>query len=134
VAPRFLIDENLSPELARHLSDHHGYDAVHVNDCDLAGRTDEEVMAHAVAEVRVVVTANAEDFRRLARARPGHPGLAILLAAGGRVRQIANGLKLATVIEEAMASGTGPGGYAYEVDRSGSVRRYPLPDPSAGKR
>jgi predicted nuclease of predicted toxin-antitoxin system len=37
VAPRFLIDENLSPMLALHLRATHGFDAVHVNAVGLRG-------------------------------------------------------------------------------------------------
>jgi uncharacterized protein with PIN domain len=67
VAPRFLIDENLSPQLARHLRFVQGYDAVHVNEIGLQGARDDNVLARAIAEGRIVVTSNAEDFRRLGR-------------------------------------------------------------------
>ena len=35
--PRFLIDENLSPLLARRLRTGHGFDAVHVQEVTLRG-------------------------------------------------------------------------------------------------
>ena len=65
--PRFLIDENLSPQLARHLRLVHGYDAVHVDEVGLQGARDEDVLAHALAEIRIVVTvrtsaASANDY------------------------------------------------------------------------
>jgi predicted nuclease of predicted toxin-antitoxin system len=75
---RFLIDENLTPVLASRLGD-----ALHVNEVGLRGASDPEVLAYAVAEGRVVMTNNADDFRKLMRAVPGHPGLAVLLGCGG---------------------------------------------------
>jgi predicted nuclease of predicted toxin-antitoxin system len=88
VAPRFLIDENLSPMLAAHLSLGLGFDAVHVNAVGLRGASDPEVLAYAVAEDRIIMTNNADDFRKLARRTPDHPGLAVLLDAVGRAQQI----------------------------------------------
>ena len=58
---RFLIDETFSAAVARHLRDL-GHDARHVGDLRLAGRTDDEVLAVATAQDRVVVTENAVDF------------------------------------------------------------------------
>jgi Domain of unknown function (DUF5615) len=40
VEPSFLIDENLSPQLARHLRTALGFDAVHVNEVGLNGASD----------------------------------------------------------------------------------------------
>jgi predicted nuclease of predicted toxin-antitoxin system len=74
VAPRFLIDENLSPLLARHLRTAHGFDAVHVQELGLRGASDADILAHGIADDRIIVTSNAEDFRRLAAQTPGHPG------------------------------------------------------------
>ncbi len=48
---RFLIDERFSPAVARHLTDQ-GYDARHVRDLGLAGRTDDEVFGRDAAAGR----------------------------------------------------------------------------------
>lgn len=64
---RFLIDEMFSPAVARHLTNL-GHDAQHVRDVGLSGRTDDEVLDHAVAEDLVVVTDNAVDFVALLEA------------------------------------------------------------------
>jgi hypothetical protein len=48
VAPRFLIDENLSPLLARHLRTAHGFDAVHVQELGLRGASDADILARAI--------------------------------------------------------------------------------------
>jgi len=123
VAPRFLIDENLSPQLAHHLRAVHGYEAVHVNEIALQGATDPDVLARAVAEDRIVVTSNAEDFRQLGRRTPDHPGLAVMLDAVGLTQQLVLGVKLATVIEAAEITR----GRLFEIDRHGAVRAFKLP-------
>jgi predicted nuclease of predicted toxin-antitoxin system len=87
VAPRFLIDENLSPLLARHLRTAHGFDAVHVQELGLRGASDADILARAIADDRIIVTSNAEDFRRLGARTPTHPGPAIMLDAVGRAQQ-----------------------------------------------
>ena len=61
---RFLIDEMFSAAVARHLRDL-GHDARHVRDLGLAGSTDDELLAVATAQDRVVVTENAVDFLAL---------------------------------------------------------------------
>ncbi len=99
MAPRFLIDENLSPRLALHLRDAQGFDAVHVQDVGLRGASDAEVFTRAISESRIVMTGNASDFRRLGASSPGHPGLAIIADAVGRARQVALGVALALAIE-----------------------------------
>jgi predicted nuclease of predicted toxin-antitoxin system len=127
VAPRFLIDENLSPQLAGHLRDYLGFDAVHVNEADLRGASDAAVLAHAITEHRVVVTNNGHDFRKLGRLSPEHPGLAVLLRANGRQKQIELGEILANAIEAEIRQGTPPDGRLFEIDATGVVRDYPLP-------
>jgi predicted nuclease of predicted toxin-antitoxin system len=87
VAPRFLIDENLSPLLARHLRTAHGFDAVHVQELGLRGASDADILARAIAEDRIIMTSNADDFRKLGARTPAHPGLAVMLHAVGRARQ-----------------------------------------------
>ena len=64
-----MIDENLSPLLARHLRTAHGFDAVHVQELGLRGASDADILARAIAADRIIVTSNADDFRRLAVAR-----------------------------------------------------------------
>ena len=122
MAPRFLIDENLSPQLADHLRAVHGYEAVHVNEIGLQGASDPDVLARAVAEDWIVVTSNAEDFRQLGRRTPDHPGLAIMLDAVGLAQQLTLGVKLATAIEAAEIDH----GRLFEIDRHGTVRAFKL--------
>ena len=73
----FLIDENLSPELAR-LAQAHGLRALHVTWARLAGRPDYEVTAFAVSRDLILVTNNVDDFRKLYRRMEHHPGVMFL--------------------------------------------------------
>jgi predicted nuclease of predicted toxin-antitoxin system len=119
VAPRFLIDENLSPMLASHLSTTHGFDAVHVNVVGLRGASDQEILAYATSEDRIVVTSNAEDFRKLARNSEAHSGLAVLLDAVGRQQQIELGTELANTIDATITAGGTARGRLFEIDALG---------------
>lgn len=122
MAPRFLIDENLSPGAARHLRDRLGYDAVHVNDIGLAGASDDAVLARAVAEDRVIVTSNGEDFRRLARRAGRHPGLVVLRDATGRQQQVAMVAAVAAAVDA-----QGGADRLFEIDAAGTITVVPLP-------
>jgi predicted nuclease of predicted toxin-antitoxin system len=127
VAPRFLIDENLSPMLALHLRTIHGFDAVHVNAVGLRGASDPVVLAYALAESRIIVTSNADDFRRLVRRETRHPGLAVLIDAVGRQQQIALGTALANAIDATVSAERTAHGLLFEIDATGRVRQYRLP-------
>ena len=61
-SPRLLLDEMLSGEIARQLREA-GYDVTAVvEDRELIGIADEDVLARATADGRCVVTANVRDF------------------------------------------------------------------------
>ena len=85
--PRFLIDECLSPELALWLAER-GFDATSVRDRGRLASTDADVLRYCISEDRVLVTQNAEDFRKLVGAEDLHPGL-IILSANGKERSLA---------------------------------------------
>jgi predicted nuclease of predicted toxin-antitoxin system len=126
VEPRFLIDENLSPQLAQHLRRSLGFDATHVNEVGLKGASDADVLAYALAEHRIIVTSNAQDFRKLGQRIPEHPGLAVLLDAVGRPRQIELGEILANAIDAEIVRGAPADGRLFEIDAAGTVRNRPL--------
>ena len=64
-SPRPLLDEMLSGEIARQLREAgHDVTAV-VEDRELIGSADEDVLARATADGRCVVTANVRDFAAL---------------------------------------------------------------------
>lgn len=73
---KLLIDESLQQDLARILTEA-GHDAVHVADLGLCGATDNEVLARASTDARIVVTADT-DFGTLL-ALTGAPGPSVIL-------------------------------------------------------
>ena len=75
---RFFIDECVSPLLSRHLNKSGLHDAIHPRDRGRLREPDRVVFARAIAEDRIVVTENADDFRKLAAGVDVHPGLIIL--------------------------------------------------------
>ena len=72
------MDECISPSLSRHLNEGGLHDAIHPRDRGRLRDPDHVVFARAIAEDRVIVTENAEDFRKLAASVELHPGLIIL--------------------------------------------------------
>ena len=77
---RFLLDEDLSPEVsatARGL----GVDAVSVHENDRRGLKDEEQLRYAATQDRVFVTRNRDDFIRLTLAffQTGEPHCGLLI-------------------------------------------------------
>ena len=75
---RFFIDECVSPSLSHHLNKSGLHDAIHPRDRGRLREPDRLVLARAIAEDRIVVTENADDFRKLAAGVDLHPGLIIL--------------------------------------------------------
>ena len=63
---RFFVDECVSPSLSRYLNAGGLHDAIHPRDRGRLRDPDHVVFARAIAEDRIVVTENAEDFRKLA--------------------------------------------------------------------
>jgi predicted nuclease of predicted toxin-antitoxin system len=75
---RFFIDESLSPQLAIRLNSSGRHDALHPLHVGRRGTPDHRILALCIAEDRILVTENAEDFRRLAARTELHPGLIIM--------------------------------------------------------
>jgi predicted nuclease of predicted toxin-antitoxin system len=75
---KFIIDEDLSPRVARYLCQEFCFDAIAVRDRGLLGATDPEVLAYAFNEDRILVTANIRDFEKLAAAVEIHAGIVLM--------------------------------------------------------
>ena len=75
---RFLIDECLSPTLAR-LANAQGFDAAHVTNRSLTSCSDRRLAAFCLDHDLVMVTNNAVDFQRIYSDLPLHPGLIIIV-------------------------------------------------------
>jgi len=83
---RFLVDECLSPSTASVLRDAH-HNAIHVADLGLAGRSDGEVVAAALAQGRVIVSADTDFGELLARSNALLPS--VILFRGAEVDPVA---------------------------------------------
>ena len=75
---RFFIDECISPSLSQHLNRDGLHDAIHPRDRGRLREPDRVVFTRAIKEDRIIVTENADDFRKLAGGVDVHPGLIIL--------------------------------------------------------
>ncbi len=72
------MDECISSSLSRYLNAGGLHDAIHPRDRGRLRDPDHVVFARAIAEDRIVVTENADDFRKLAASVEIHPGLIVL--------------------------------------------------------
>ena len=86
-APRFLIDENLSPALVEpaHIR---GFEAMHVNHLGLRTDTDWDLLKVITEQDWVLVTNNAIEFRGRYGTIELHPGVIFVLPAVRRNAQV----------------------------------------------
>ena len=78
---RFLVDECLSPGYVRDLVNRGYPDSVHPMHIGLCGARDDQIVARAFAEDRIVITANGRDYRKLLAQMEVHTGVIIVQAA-----------------------------------------------------
>lgn len=74
---RFLLDQNQSPLLVGFLGQA-GHDAVHVRDLDLHEAPDAELMEVAVADDRVIISADTDFGELLAMSNASGPSIVLL--------------------------------------------------------
>jgi predicted nuclease of predicted toxin-antitoxin system len=74
---KFLVDECLTPDVARFLTAA-GHDAIHVRDLDLLGRPDPIVMSAAIEAKRVVISADTDFGEPLAKGGGNLPSVILL--------------------------------------------------------
>ena len=86
-APRFLIDENLSPALVEPARER-GFEAMHVNHLGLRTETDWDLLKVIAEQDWVLVTNNAIEFRGRYGDIELHPGVVFLLPAVRRAEQL----------------------------------------------
>ena len=86
-APRFLIDENLSPVLVEPAR-RRGFEAMHVNHLGLRTETDWDLLKVVAQQDWLLVTNNAIEFRGRYREIELHPGVVFLLPAVRRPEQV----------------------------------------------
>ncbi|MFM7575593.1 MAG: DUF5615 family PIN-like protein [Microcystaceae cyanobacterium] len=83
---KFLIDEDISPQVAIYLCQELLVDAISVRDRGLLGADDRQVLEYAFNNDRIIVTANIADFERFARAYEVHGGI-VFFQEGDLLRQ-----------------------------------------------
>lgn len=102
---RFLVDESLSAGVSTLLR-MSGHDAVHLGDLDLLGAPDEDVMAAATREQRILLSADTDFGQLLAIGR--HPGPSVVLFRRTAHRaEVQVGMLLANLatVEDALRKG-----------------------------
>lgn len=119
---RLLIDQNLATRVAVLLRDA-GHDAVHVSERGMSRADDDQVLALAVAEERVLVSEDTDFGALLARSRSPLPSLVLLRSADRLTTQARAELLIATIGRVEAELGTG----AIVVVGRSRVRIRPLP-------
>ena len=119
---RFLVDVNLSIEVARWLQGQ-GYDAVHLDEAGLARLADEDIVAKAAVEGRIVVTRDL-DFGAIVTGAGARPVSVVIfrLTSGRPVRVIP---RLRQALSE-HASALASGAVVVVEEARFRVRRLPL--------
>ena len=74
---KFLIDENLSPELAR-LAKARGFVALHVTWAKLRRASDAKIARYAISNDMILVTNDLHAFARIYQRQKLHPGVVFL--------------------------------------------------------
>jgi predicted nuclease of predicted toxin-antitoxin system len=125
---KFIIDEDLSPRVARYLCQEFYFDAIAVRDRGLLGATDPEVLEYAFKEDRILVTANIRDFEKLAAAVEVHAGIVLMLDGDLlAVEQIEVMAAVVRVLEAEMATGKDLVNRVLYISISGTARFEDLP-------
>jgi predicted nuclease of predicted toxin-antitoxin system len=125
---KFIIDEDLSPRVARYLCQEFCVDAIAVRDRGLLGATDPEVLEYAFNEDRILVTANVRDFDKLAAAVEIHAGIVLMqdgdLIAAEQIELIATVVR---VIQAEIDTGKDLVNRVLYISISGTARFEDLP-------
>jgi predicted nuclease of predicted toxin-antitoxin system len=120
---RFLLDNCLSPSLAAGLREA-GHDATHVRDLGLGKADDPTVLALALAEGRVLVSADTDFGTLLARSRDAAPSVILFRRETGR--RPAEQLRLLLDNLDQLAEALDAGCIVVLTDRLIRIRQLPL--------
>lgn len=126
--PKLLLDENVSPAIARRLNDLN-IDAYHARDRGLSGAPDHVLWRRALAEGRTVVTINVRDFVRLAERSEPHPGIITFPSGCTRDEQFTLITGALAFVSRETSQGRSAADRWIEVRRDGSIRVHDPPKP-----
>jgi predicted nuclease of predicted toxin-antitoxin system len=96
---RFHLDENCDPRIAAGLR-LHGIDVTTTAEAGLVSTTDDEQLAYALSECRVIITQDT-DFLRIAAAGRDHPGVIFYPSQSRTVGQVVTLVHLLWEMDEA---------------------------------
>lgn len=120
---KLLIDEDLSPIVARYLCENFYIDAVAARDRNLLGASDYQILKCAFDENRILVTANVADFEKFARSYEVHAGI-IFICDGDLLRneQIDIVTQAVTAINEELKAGFDMVNRVFYIAQDGTKR------------
>lgn len=120
---KFLVDQNLSPLIANGLSQA-GHDAAHARDLGLERATDAELLERALAEGRVIVSADTDFSTLLAASRADRPSVLLIRRTSDRSADRLLALLIANLAaaKEALAEGA----IVVLEDNRVRIRRLPI--------
>ena len=125
---KIFIDEDLSPKVAERIQAEKGLDVVHVRDRGLLGKPDHVILENAYKEDRILVTANARDFQRLARSTELHPGIILFLDGSlSRDEQHVLMQKVVVILGVELDEGRDMVNRVLEIEANGEHQFYELP-------
>jgi predicted nuclease of predicted toxin-antitoxin system len=75
---QLLIDEDCQAKPLISLLKKAGHDVITANEAGLAGKEDYLVLDYAIAENRVLLSQNCDDFQALHQEKPHHPGILVI--------------------------------------------------------
>lgn len=120
---KFLIDNNLSPQVAGRL-EAAGHDAIHLRDLGLQAATHHDVMARAAADGRVLVSADTDFGTLLARSGAKTPSVLLIRRLAGRSAADQAAIILANL--PAVTEDLDAGAVVVLTDESIRIRRLPV--------
>jgi predicted nuclease of predicted toxin-antitoxin system len=120
---KFLIDNNLSPQVAVLLREA-GHDTAHVRDYAMQAAPDEQVLARARDEDRILVSADTDFGMLLSRLHTSAPSVVLVRRLAGRRARDMTDVILANLppVEEDLAAGA----IVVLGEESVRVRRLPI--------
>jgi predicted nuclease of predicted toxin-antitoxin system len=125
---KFLIDEAVSPQLAKGLNKA-GHDAIHVLACDLQSAEDQVILQRAAAEHRILVSADRDFGDLLAESGAATPSVILFRRTSGD--PIAELKLLTTCLHDARVQEHLASGCILVIDpRRVRIRPLPIEDES----